>query len=195
MAPLFQPVVTLLLLVVASSYLTLASPNCPIHGGEFPKVRNLAEQPTWKKATEALKATFDAVADAGQNYSFSVQVFSTNSPDQPIVFEKFHTAQLLPANTTGVKKVDADSVYRLGSVTKIFTVLTFLSEVGDKYFNHPITEFIPELEEMNKQGDPEDHVRKVDWEDVTILSLMAQMSGIERDRGWSFTSRLIHIMQ
>ncbi|KAM7202250.1 beta-lactamase/transpeptidase-like protein [Rhypophila sp. PSN 637] len=180
MAPLFQSL-ALVLLAFTSLRGATASPNCPVQGAEFPKVRNLAEQPTWKAAADALKATFDAVASAGENYSFSVQVFSTN-PGKPIVFETFHTAQLLPSNTTGVKKVDADTVYRLGSVTKIFTVLTFLSEVGDKYFNHPITEFVPELAELAKRGDPNDHVRTVDWEDITILSLMAQMSGLERDQ-------------
>ncbi|KAK7928587.1 hypothetical protein PG985_005585 [Apiospora marii] len=94
-----------------------------------------------------LTATFDAVDQTAANYSYTLQLFSTN-PGPPILFERFHTAQDLPNNTTGVKKVDANTVFRLGSVTKIFTVLAYLAETGEKYFNHPITEFIPELQDI-----------------------------------------------
>ncbi|KAK3328771.1 beta-lactamase/transpeptidase-like protein [Apodospora peruviana] len=181
MAQLFKTTFLTLLSLSIGLVGISASPHCPIQGAEFPMPRNLADQPAWKAAMEKLSGTFDFVESTGQNYSFSVQVFSTN-PGAPILFERFHTAQNLPKNTTGVKKVDADTVYRLGSVTKIFTVLTFLEEVGDKYFNHPITEFVPELAELNKRGDHKDQVREVDWDDITLLALMAQMSGIERDQ-------------
>jgi CubicO group peptidase (beta-lactamase class C family) len=160
----------------------ISNPNCPIYGAEFPKPRQLAENPTWKTAMANLSKVFDALESPAENYSYAVQVFSIN-PGQQILFERYHTAKNLPDNTTGVKTVDQDTVFRLGSVTKIFTVLTFLSEVGDKYFNHPITEFIPELAELSlsQANAPRDGVRTVDWEEITLLSLASQMSGIERD--------------
>ena len=74
-----------------------------------------------------------------------MQVFSTNKTF-PILFEHHHTAQNLPSfNSTSVKRVGANTVYQLGSVTKVFTVLAFLAEVGDMHLNEPITKFIPEL--------------------------------------------------
>ncbi|KAI0132808.1 beta-lactamase/transpeptidase-like protein [Xylariales sp. AK1849] len=160
----------------------LSMPNCPIYGAEFPKPGGLEENPIWKAAMLNLSNTFDAVEIAATNCSFSVQVFSTN-PGSPILFERFHTAQNLPGNSTGVKKVDADTVYRIGSVTKLFTVLTFLAEAGDKYFSHPITEFVPELATISSERATEqlDNVRTIDWDDINILSLLSQMSGIERD--------------
>ncbi|KAK8088286.1 beta-lactamase/transpeptidase-like protein [Apiospora hydei] len=162
--------------------LALANPNCPIYGAEFPKPQRLTESAIWKSAMENLTATFNEVDTTAINYSYTVQVFSTN-PGPPILFERFTTAQNLPSNTTGVKKVDVDTVFRIGSVTKIFTVLAFLAETGDQYFNRPITEFIPELQDIvNRRGNETvDELRTVKWEDITIEALLSQMSGIERD--------------
>ncbi|KAK8113963.1 beta-lactamase/transpeptidase-like protein [Apiospora kogelbergensis] len=172
----------LLSLLSFGAPLVLANPNCPIYGAEFPKPQRLTDSAIWKTAMENLKTTFDDLDQKAVNYSFTVQLFSTN-PGPPVLFERFHTAQNLPSNTTGVKKVDIDTVFRLGSVTKIYTVLAFLAETGDKYFNHPITEFVPELQDIvNRRGDgPVDELRSVKWEDITIEALLSQMSGIERD--------------
>lgn len=189
--PILQAVrttVTMLLqwaLLIASSWLipeVASNPNCPIYGAEFPAPRQVADMPGWKAAMKNLSDVFDGVEAAARNYSFSVQIFSTN-PGPPILFERFHTAQDLPSNTTGVKKVDANTVYRIGSVTKLFTVLAFLAEVGDKYFSHPITEFVPELAEISSKraNEPLDSLRTVDWDDINIQSLLSQMAGIERD--------------
>ncbi|KAK8055214.1 beta-lactamase/transpeptidase-like protein [Apiospora rasikravindrae] len=162
--------------------LARANPNCPIYGAEFPKPQRLTESAIWKSAMENLTATFDSIDPQAINYSYTVQVFSTN-PGPPILFERFTTARDLPKNTTGVKKVDVDTVFRIGSVTKIFTVLTFLAETGDQYFNRPITDFIPELQDIvNRRGNETvDELRTVKWEDITIEALLSQMSGIERD--------------
>ncbi|KAK8050326.1 beta-lactamase family protein [Apiospora phragmitis] len=145
--------------------LALASPHCPIYGAEFPKPQRLTESAIWKAAMENLTATFDAVDPTAVNYSYTVQVFSTN-PGPPILFERCTTAQNLPSNTTGVKKVDVDTVFRIGSVTKIYTVLAFLAETGVN--GYPGNETVDEL-------------RTVKWEDITIEALLSQMSGIERD--------------
>lgn len=68
--------------------------------------------------------------------------------------------------------MDANTVYRIGSITKVFTALAFLAEAGDKHFNRPITDFIPELAAMSQS---KDGLRSVDWEDISIESLMAQV--------------------
>lgn len=169
----------LLSLLSFGAPLVLANPNCPIYGAEFPKPQRLTDSAIWKTAMENLKTTFDDLDQKAVNYSFTVQLFSTN-PGPPVLFERFHTAQNLPSNTTGVKKVDIDTVFRLGSVTKIYTVLAFLAETGDKYFNHPITEFVPELQDIvNRRGDgPVDELRSVKWEDITIEALLSQVRNL-----------------
>ena len=80
----------------------------------------------------------------------------------------------------GVKSVDGNSVYRLGSVTKIFTILTFLIEAGDIYWNTPVTQWVPELELLagKAQYDP---IMNVDWDSITLQDLASHMAGIVRD--------------
>jgi hypothetical protein len=175
---------------------SLAAPNCPIIGLELPPPRDLYNHPVFKTAIENITAVFEALDGdrtyGSQNYSYSVQVFSSN-PGQSLLFERYHTAENIPVNTTGVQKVDANTVYRLGSLTKVFTVLTFLAEAGDEHFNTPITKFVPELAEIaaNASAVGPDAIRNVDWEDVTIGSLASQISGIGNNCKWNNSAQLL----
>lgn len=163
-------------------------PNCPLIGPEFPPPQRLSEHPIWKQALRNLTGVFKFVDDSNRSgaktFSYSVQVFSTN-PGPPILWERHGTAPDLPVNNVGVSKVDGDTVYRLGSVSKVLTVLAFLAEIGDKYWNIPITRVLPELAKYSNRTSAEnfDAVRETAWDDVTIASLAAQISGIGRDYG------------
>ncbi|KAI2464940.1 beta-lactamase/transpeptidase-like protein [Annulohypoxylon bovei var. microspora] len=113
--------------------------------------------------------------------SWSIQVFSASDADDTPVWSHYHTAtNLLTSNTPGVKSVDGDTVYRLGSVTKIFTILTFLAEAGDTYWNTPVTQWVPELELLagKAQYDP---IMNVDWDSITLQDLASHLAGIVRD--------------
>ncbi|KAI1804479.1 beta-lactamase/transpeptidase-like protein [Daldinia bambusicola] len=161
-------------------------PNCPYPGPAFPKPTALASSDIIKTAIANLTATFDARGmDPGTNpngTSWSIQVFSASDPneDEPI-WSHYHTAtDLLAADTPGVKSIDGNTVYRLGSVTKIFTILTFLIEAGDTYWNTPVTQWVPELELLagKAQYDP---IMNVDWDSITLQDLASHMAGIVRD--------------
>jgi CubicO group peptidase (beta-lactamase class C family) len=82
-------------------------------------------------------------------------------------------------STLGVKNVDSHSQYRIGSISKLFTVYTFLIEAGDVKFNDPITKYVPELAAAARHE--QNAVDSVDWESVTVGNLASQMSGIGRD--------------
>ena len=160
-----------------------AVPNCPIISPEFPSPQHLSTNPTFRAALQNLTNIFNYIdssnTTSAQAFSYSVQVFSTNKTF-PILFEHHHTAQNLPSfNSTSVKRVGANTVYQLGSVTKVFTVLAFLAEVGDMHLNEPITKFIPELA-TNRSKAELDAVRYVNWDGVTIGGLASQMTGAGR---------------
>ncbi|KAI1869013.1 hypothetical protein JX265_003072 [Neoarthrinium moseri] len=157
-------------------------PNCPFLGPVFPKPTDLASSDTIKQAVEELQSTFEKYdtnpANNPNGTSWSIQVFSA-SQDQP-VWEHYHTAPNV--NTSYVSVVNGDTIYRLGSLTKIFTILTFLVEVGDKDWNTPITEYVPELGQIMKDS-KHDPVMDVDWNEITIGALASQTAGIVRDYG------------
>ncbi|KAF1930189.1 beta-lactamase/transpeptidase-like protein [Didymella exigua CBS 183.55] len=177
----FRMLLTLAYLQISA---TIAIPNCPIFGAEFPTPKRLPEHPRWKEALVNLTASFDYL-DAnvtGDDLSYSVQIFSTDY-EPKVLAERHRTALTLLPQTEGVKEVGPDTVYRIGSVSKVFTVLAFLAEVGDTHWNTPITAFIPELAQYSLQTSAQliDDVRRTDWDDITIGALAAQVSGIGRD--------------
>lgn len=180
------------LFAIASQLPSLARAvsNCPLAGAEFPPPQTLSLHPVWQQALARLKNRFDLI-DAGSTFnvdgsldqlSYSIQIFSSN-PGGGILAERHRTAPNLLANTTGVKQVDKDTVYRLGSVSKIYAVVAWLAELGDVHWNQPITNFIPELANFTAQArsKPFDSVRQTKWEDITIAALASQVGGVGRD--------------
>lgn len=154
-----------------------AAPTCPLEGPVFPKPLRLAQSDTIKAAVSILTGLFKGVTDNAQNYSFALEVFSAHDPDP--IFSVLHTApNLAKLNTTGVKTVNENTVFRLGSLTKIHTIYLFLINAGDKIWNQPITKYVPELQALANRSDP---VADTAWGKVTIGGLATQMTGVPRD--------------
>jgi hypothetical protein len=154
-------------------------PNCPYQGPVFPKPTNLAASSAIQDVMANLTSIFEGYdSDPNNNpsgTSWSIQVFS--SSDNNPIWEHYHTGQNLNY-TAGVAKVDGNTIYRLGSLTKLYTILAFLIEAGDRYFNYPVSQFIPQLVAGRQATDP---IMNVDWSDVTLGALASQMAGIVRD--------------
>ncbi|KAI0545315.1 beta-lactamase/transpeptidase-like protein [Xylaria curta] len=154
-----------------------AAPTCPLEGPVFPKPLRLAQSETIKAAVANLTDVFKGVTDNAQNYSFALEVFSAHDPSP--IFSVLHTApKLAGLNTTGVKTVDQNTIFRVGSLSKVHTVYSFLINAGDKIWNEPITKYVPELQLLTNRSDP---VANTAWEDVTIGGLATQMTGVPRD--------------
>ncbi|VUC26764.1 unnamed protein product [Clonostachys rosea] len=98
--------------------------------------------------------------------SFSVTVTSSSKT----LFEFHHTADLLSAK--GAQHVDGDTVYRIASVSKLFTTLSAMLQDGlnldDLAWKH-----VPELEGVEA------------YKDITLRMLASHVSGIVRD-GYAF---------
>lgn len=174
--------------------LSSAAPNCPPLGPVFPKPPSdiLSSSPAIISALSNLTSTFTA-RDLDNNTgaystSYSIEVWSATDPSGTPLWSWHHTAPNLTrsvgngtyTNTTGVRRVDKNTVYRLGSLTKIFTIYTWLVQDGDVKWNTPITEYVPELQAVADRSS-QDAVANVDWGDVTIGALASQMAGIVRD--------------
>ncbi|KFX92989.1 hypothetical protein O988_07063 [Pseudogymnoascus sp. VKM F-3808] len=157
---------------------------CSLIGPDLPIPRAVSNTTAFKDGIISLKkAIADAISTGVTSYgdmdasatSFSVEIFSIRE-EEPM-FTYHYGAPGLADSTDGVKRIDSDSIYRLGSVSKVLTVYTFLAAVGDVSFNEPITKYIPELAAYAAQHAGGDEIDFMDWDSVTIGSLTSQLSG------------------
>jgi CubicO group peptidase (beta-lactamase class C family) len=87
---------------------------------------------------------------------------------------------------TNTSRTD-ETVYRLGSVSKLLFLYTFLVEVGHAHWHRPITEFIPELAEAAESCSAElDPLTCPDWHEITLGALASHLAGL--GRGGPFAS-------
>jgi len=154
--------------------------NCPVLGPAYPAVADPASAPVLKAA----KAKFDGVvARLASNpkfgngtTSFSIQVFSLHAAEP--VYEYHHTASDR-SSSLGKGQVGPETLYRIGSISKLVAVYGVLSRLSDKYWNEPVSKYVPELAAADRQQS--DFVDNVQWSEVTLGALASQMSGVGRD--------------
>lgn len=77
-----------------------------------------------------------------QTTSFSVAVFSATTNDT--LFEYHFEAPQLKGSLSKGKLTD-DTIYRTGSMGKLFVMFAFLVDIGDSVFLDPVTKYIVSL--------------------------------------------------
>jgi len=179
-------------ITVLSLLTAVAGQTCPLAGPVFPAPRRVIGSVAIDHAVGNFTSSLQRILYATANpqvtaidpdaTSFTVQVFSTH--DERPLLEHYHTATSARSNTVGVNNVDEDTVFRIASASKLWTVLLLLIETGDASFHDPIFKYIPELRDVvshakdnNSYVDSVDHVQ---WEDVTVGEIASQMAGLER---------------
>ena len=169
--------------------LSHAFKNCPLIGPDFPAPTNLSSRTTIQNALTNLTQIFSQAKGSSntsygvpfdENVSFSIEIFSTH--DSEPAFSQSFPSNALAIYQDGTKSLNSNTTYRIGSLTKLFTVYTFLIEAGDGNWNEPITKFVPELfgatKALNATENPLDVVA---WQDITIGDLASQLADIGRD--------------
>jgi CubicO group peptidase (beta-lactamase class C family) len=120
--------------------------------------------------------------------SFSITVFSAS--EDSFAYEYHRTDSTVSHGTAGVRNVTADSVYRIGSISKLISVYLFLIQLGGKHLHTPVSHFIPQLlVHANSSLDDLDVIRP-DWRDITVSDLASYLAGIPNDREFVCESRL-----
>ncbi|EXK26179.1 hypothetical protein FOMG_17222 [Fusarium oxysporum f. sp. melonis 26406] len=136
-----------------------------------------------------LNATFNELDRNGTlegfNTTFYIQAFSASDT----LFQHGY----VPPSMKGFLisgSLNEDTVFRVGSVSKLLTVYTLLAEVGMKRMNDPVTKWVPELAHAARKnkGDP---TRKVQWDEITIGQLSGHLAGISRNFGFFDMSSVI----
>jgi CubicO group peptidase (beta-lactamase class C family) len=153
--------------------------NCGILGPAYPIPAKLSSLDAIKEEQTRFEAMFAQIingtaTDWGpiglENSSFSVGVFAAN--EEGYLFEHHHLAPGHAASLTG-GELNADTIYRIASVTKLLTVYTILTQLGTRYWEEPVTKFVPELANALESD--------VRWSEITLGALAAQLSGVARD--------------
>lgn len=87
-----------------------------------------------------------------ENVTFSVGLFSIHDPAAAELQYHYASPEVVKA-PNGTHEVNGDSIYRMASVSKLFTVYAGMIELSSEDWNRPITDFIPELATFTDKSD------------------------------------------
>ncbi|KAK2689340.1 hypothetical protein QWA68_011448 [Fusarium oxysporum] len=175
-----QSLPTLFTLFAGLQQVVDATPRyCPPYGPVLPAPRQASQHPAVQYAVDTITTVLK-----GQTGGFSLSGVSVGVKsiyeDEPLL--DFHYTPSTMNPKEGVKKINSSTVYRLGSISKVFTVLAALrlAEDGVLSMNDPVTRWIPELahRDGSHSGDELDVTR---WTDITVGDAAAHLSGLGGD--------------
>ncbi|OJK03391.1 hypothetical protein ASPACDRAFT_49592 [Aspergillus aculeatus ATCC 16872] len=164
-----------------------ASPEyCPLLGPIFPAPRALSTSSAFLAAKNNISSALEA-AIAGTSplndvfdpntTSFAIQVFSTD--DAEPLFESYYTAPNVNTSV-GASVVNENTVFRIGSGSKLWTILLLLIERGVTVFRDPVAKYVPEIRKLSTKP-PGNEIDSVRWKEMTIGQLASHLAGIPRD--------------
>ncbi|KAK2754021.1 hypothetical protein FQN54_007190 [Arachnomyces sp. PD_36] len=184
---------TLLLTPLLASAASQSPKYCPLLGPVFPAPQNLNNNPTWQnlkqEITTTLHTQIQQIKDSPDlsstlnftSTSFALQIFSTT--DRFPLLSETYTSEDAKGAEFGVRSVDEDTVFRIGSGSKLWTALLLLKEMGDGVLADPVSLYVPELAAAAADG-VDDWVDGVRWDEITVGELVSHMAGIARDYGF-----------
>lgn len=115
----------------------------------------------------------------GNGNSVSVSIVSTSQEKALFTFQS--TSKALNVSAGGTTNVTGNSIFRIGSISKLLTVYAFLLNDGFTFWDRPITDYVPELRKDAVSQGNLSQVDDVIWEEISLGSLASFMSGIGRD--------------
>ena len=163
----------------------VAQDYCPPLGPVYAAPQNLAADSSIRQAAHEASKYIDRISKNGtagefqpNTTSFSVNIFSAHGPES--MFQYHYTSSLL--NTSSTKKVDENTVYRIGSISKLITVLALLLQENKVHFDDPVTNYVPVLASIaaRQEAGEIDHVAVPQWSQITIGALASQLADVAR---------------
>ena len=140
---------SLLLLLQVTT--TLAKQElCPLLGQQYPPPTGLASEAEYQAATKKITSILDHKVKTSGPYNettFSIGFF--NVADEGLSYQYHYTDALTSRSKYGTQHVDANSIYRIGSISKLLTMYTGLVELGDRWLNDPVADHIPEFQKKS----------------------------------------------
>lgn len=168
--------------------LSIAGALADFVGSNYPAPVDLTSNTSHVSAAwENLTSIFDAYLIEGnttadstlvtvENLTFSVGLFSLHDPAVNELQYHYTGPQIANAQN-GTNKVDGDSIYRVASVSKLFTVFAGMISLTNEDWNRPLTDIIPGLRKDAGRGE-QSPVYNIQWDKITPWALAVQSAGV-----------------
>lgn len=156
--------------------------HCPPLGPVLPAPTSPSANSAVQSAVAGFSETFTSITGSFASSAVSLSVRSIHERGAGLL-DLHHTPPDRRAGSTA--SVDGNTVYRVGSVSKVFTVLGIL-RIGIR-FDDPVTLYLPELRGLGAADGMNNDISAVAWDDITIGALASHMSGIGLDCTYSST--------
>ncbi|GJC90680.1 beta-lactamase-like protein ARB_00930 [Colletotrichum liriopes] len=164
-----------LLAITAVTLLTGTQANpCPPLGAKLPSSKTPSNSTAVKEAIAKIQEGLVNRTLSLQGTGISIGVKSIHE-DHPL-FDWHFTPPV--ADNRSTAKVDIDTVYRGGSITKLFTTLTALQNTHIKGTD-PVTKYLPQLK--SEATDNEGQLSFIPWDNITVEDLASHVSGLGGD--------------
>lgn len=170
----------LLKLVILNTFLGFAlgsvlfTKDTPLLGRALVANFNLSNATAIRQAKDAFPSMISDLFEGGvldpDNMTFSVDVFSAATNQS--IYSYTHVGSNERASLTAGRLND-ETVTRIGSVSKLFTVYALMAKLGIDAMNRRVTDYLPELLPQNGTRSFE----RIRFEDLTIGALASQQGG------------------
>ncbi|KAI0144396.1 beta-lactamase/transpeptidase-like protein [Xylariaceae sp. FL1272] len=149
---------------------------CPPFGPVLPAPISPSSDPSVQAAIQNLTGQFhDLTADFDTTgLAIAVQSIYEAKP----MLEFYYTPPTL--DTNGTNDVNSETIFRLGSISKMFAALSVLTS-GVMKMEDPVAKYVPELLQLSPDDSEVNDITSVNWNQVTIGSLASHLSGIGVD--------------
>lgn len=158
---------------------------CPLLGPVFPSIDSFSHTREAVTVAKQIEAKLEQASRNGNlTNSVSLQIFS--SEDRKSFFKFSHSASVTTNATHGVRKVTEDSVFRIASNSKLWTMYLLMIKTHGDALNHPVTKYVPALKNASKHLELNATERNYGaeyarWDQITVGELASHLAGITRD--------------
>lgn len=149
--------------------------HCPPFGAVLPAPTNPTACGAVQASIYGFEHEFEKITTSFNTTAVSVAAQSIHEHNKLLSIH--YTPPTLGPSSTDT--VDEDTVYRISSISKVFTTLGILLE--DIHMNELVTDYLPELGTISTAQGDNSALTGPNWGDITIGALASHMSGIGLD--------------
>ncbi|KAK1977888.1 beta-lactamase [Colletotrichum cereale] len=165
---------TLFVITILSLLTGTRANQCPPLGPTLPSNKTPSDSKAVREAVAKIQEGLINRTSSLQGTGISIGIKSVHE-DHPL-FNWHFTPPV--ADNRSTAKIDIDTIYRGGSITKLFTTLTALKNARIKSTD-PVTKYLPQLKTEAVQNEGE--LNFIPWDNITVGDLASHLSGLGGD--------------